>query len=239
MSRFSRFIEALRQGVIDGAARRQLITPLVPLGPLLGALLTYLVETSRRLAALHARFAAGKLPAAPRRSPMSRPAGERPIAGRRPPAIPPGPVLLEYDLGVYASELRALLDDPEMQALLAAAPQPGRLLRSLWRRLTGDPLPEMLRLPRKPRQARLKPGAEGALPGLRRVTLSDGTTAWEPIPCYPFSQPPPRTRARAAEPEAPAPASPPAARPPAWGRPAPPVEPRPSVPPWVMGLFQR
>ena len=51
--------------------------------------------------------------------------------------------------------LQALLDDPEMRALLAASPRAGRLLRPLWRKLSPHPLPEVLRLP--PRPPRPKP----------------------------------------------------------------------------------
>src|SRR6185312_5519574 len=173
----------------------------------------YLTGVQRRLAALHARFVAGKLPAAPRaaRPVPDRVAVERPRAERRPSGIPPGPVLLTVFRMGLDEMLQALLDDPEMRALLAASPQAGRILRPLWRKLSPEPLPEMLRLPprrRKPRPPRAprpprpaKPVAASGPPGLRRVTLSDGTTAWEPIPCYPFGEPPPRQRrARTTEP---------------------------------------
>jgi hypothetical protein len=62
----------------------------------------------------------------------------------------------------------------------------------LWRKLTTEPLPDILRLPaRLPRPA--EPAAAGNPPGLRRVTLPDGAMAWEPIPCYRSlpAQPPP------------------------------------------------
>jgi hypothetical protein len=125
----------------------------VPLAMLLG---DYLSATLRRLAALHARFAAGKLPAAPR---ARRPAAEgvaadRPRAERRPPGIPPGPVLLTVFRAGFDEMFRVLLDDPETRALLAASPQAGKLLRPLWRKLSSEPLPEALRLPPTPRRAR-------------------------------------------------------------------------------------
>jgi hypothetical protein len=76
----------------------------------------------------------------------------------------------------YELELRRLLDDPEMRAFLAAVPQAGRLLGALWRKLTTEPLPEVLRPPPRPRQ----------------VALSDGTEAWEPKPSHPrLDKPPP------------------------------------------------
>jgi hypothetical protein len=62
-------------------------------------------------------------------------------------------VLAAYRLTAFATPLRELLDDPEMRALLAATPQAGRLLRPLWRKLTTDPLPEVLRLPPRPPRA--------------------------------------------------------------------------------------
>jgi hypothetical protein len=87
--------------------------------------------------------------------------------------------------------LGRLLDDPEMRAFLAAVPQAGRLLGALWRKLTTEPLPEVLRPP--PRPPRPAEPAAGEPPGLRRVTWPDGATVWEPIPCYHSlpAQPPP------------------------------------------------
>ena len=254
MPRFGLFIEWVKRAMGEGLLMRQ-VTPggeAAAVGPLVILLGNYLSATLRRLVALHGRFAAGTLAAAPCRRVAPRPAAERAIvdqgAERRAPAIPPGPVLLREFRVRLDSHLRALLEEPEMRALLAAAPQAGRILRPLWRKLSPEPLPEMLRLPprtrkpRAPRPPRPAKRAASGLPGLRRVTLSDGTTAWEPKPCYPFGKPPPRqARARAVEPPEPEP--PPArrpaalpARPPDWGRPAPPEGPRI---PWAMGLFQR
>jgi hypothetical protein len=166
--RFSRLIEAMKRGLADGADRRRLLGPLGPLGLLAGLLWHSLADTRRRLAALHARFAAGRLPAAPRRA-TPRPAADRAARMRRPPRIPRGPVFLQYGLGCFVPELRELVEHPEMRALLAASPQAGRLLRPLWRKLTTDPLPEVLRLPPRPpqpsKQPRLaRPAAPAALP---------------------------------------------------------------------------
>ncbi len=253
--RFSLFIEWVKRAMGEGLLMRQ-VTPggeAAAVGPLVILLGHYLSATLRRLVALHGRFAAGTLPAAPCRRAAPRPAAERAMVDqakeRRAPAIPPGPVLLREFRVRLDSHLRALLEEPEMRALLAAAPQAGRILRPLWRKLSPEPLPEMLRLPpraRKPRAPRpprpAKPAVASGPPGLRRVTLADGTTAWEPKPCYPFGKPPPRrARARPIEPPEPEPAPPPRptappARPPDWGRPAPEG---PRLPPWVMGLFQR
>jgi hypothetical protein len=234
--RFALFIEGVRRAMGEAIERRH--DELGPLSILLG---NYLSATLRRLAALHARFAAGKLLAAPRarRTAAERVATEQPRPERRPPAIPPGPVLLTVFRAAFDEQLRTLLDDPEMRALLAASPRAGRLLRPLWRKLTPEPLPELLRLPRRRRPRPARPARPAtAPPGLRLVTLSDGTTLWEPIPCLPFSPAPRWAPARAAKPPAPepVPAPPPAARPAEWGRPAPREEPRI---PWVMRLFER
>ncbi len=151
LPRFSLLIEAMKRGLIEGARRRQRIGPTGPPGSLVGVLLKYLMDTWRRLTALQARLAAGKLPTAPRRTATPRPTADRPRPPRRPPAIPSGPVLRQYGMAYFAYALRDLLDDPEMQALLAAAPQAGRLLRPLWRKLSPEPLPEVLRLLPGPR----------------------------------------------------------------------------------------
>ncbi|MBN9562298.1 MAG: hypothetical protein J0H14_16470 [Alphaproteobacteria bacterium] len=145
----------------------------------------------------------------------------------------------------FASNLYTLLEDPEMRAFLAAAPEAGRILRPLWRKLTPEALPEILRLPPRPRQPRAprpprpaKPAPGSGPPGLRRVTLADGTKSWEPIPCYPFGEKPPRLRRSRAD---------------AWPEPLPPPRfrpaPRPLRPPnperrlsdynWIGRLFMR
>ena len=72
----------------------------------------------------------------------------------------------------FLAPLRELVDDPQMRALLAAAPQAGRLLRPLWRKLTTDPLPEPLRLPPRPRRSAAEPEAAIA------PTLPPDVLAW-------------------------------------------------------------
>jgi hypothetical protein len=173
--RFSLLTEAMKRGLIEGI-RRPLIARRGPLGPLIGMLLHYLMDTRRRLAALHARFAAGKLQAAPRRSTDPRPAADRSRPRRRPPAIPPGPVLLTVFRAGFDEMLQALLDDPEMRALLAASPQAGRILRPLWRKLSPRPLPAVLRLPPRPRRPKaaraLRPESAGANPSPQPLVCS-------------------------------------------------------------------
>ncbi len=62
--------------------------------------------------------------------------------------------MLQFGMAYFIPQFQALLDDPEMRALLAASPQAGRLLRPLWRKLSPDPLPEVLRPPPRPSRAR-------------------------------------------------------------------------------------
>ncbi|HST74074.1 MAG TPA: hypothetical protein VLJ20_01790 [Acetobacteraceae bacterium] len=193
MPRFVLFINHIKLTIGGIVLWRHEVAPLIlPLGH-------YLTGVQRRLAALHARFVAGKLPAAPRAPhPVSdRVAAERARAEPRPSGIPPGPVLLTVFRMGLDEMLQALLDDPEMRALLAAAPQAGRILRPLWRKLSPRPLPAVLRLPprpRKPRPPRAKPPvvvrvkparvAPTARPaGPPPLRLVDGQ--WEPTPCLP------------------------------------------------------
>ncbi len=254
MPRFSQLMEKMKRGLLEGADRLRR----GPFGPPAAPPLVvdrlwhylYLSRIRNRLMGLHTRFAAGKLPAAPRRCAAPRPAAERQKSAPRPPRlrIPPGQVFAPYGVWVFAGELRALLEDPEMRALLAAAPQAGRLLRPLWRKLSTDPLPEMLGLPAKPPKPPRPPRPRqpyAARPKPARVAsakspapLPEAPTLWEPTPCYPpWGEPPPPKPAPAVE-RLPAP-RPPAMRPPAWGRPAPTPKPTISPPPWLRLLFQR
>jgi hypothetical protein len=146
-------------------------------------------------------------------------------------------VLLTVFRAGFGEMLQTLLDDPEMRALMAASPQAGRILRPLWRKLTPDPLPAVLRLPPRPR---VKPAA--GPPGLRPLVSPNGLIQWEPTPCFPALGKPPRPKPAPAtiKPDAPVAAPPPAERPPDWGRPpVPTAAPRPSVSSWVMLLFER
>ena len=190
MPRFGLFINQVKQTMGEVMLYRHDVVPLVLL---LGEFLT---GTMRRLAALHARFAAGKLAAAPRaRRPLAeRVAAERPRPEPRPPGIPPGPVLMTVFRAGFDGILQALLDDPEMRALLAASPQAGRILRPLWRKLSPRPLPAVLRLPPRPRQPRpAEPRpprpARAKKPRTARAARPEPPLAtaglWEPTPCLP------------------------------------------------------
>ena len=171
MCRFGLLVERLRWTLADWVDRNPRNRDV--LGPLALLLWKYLQRTTRKLAALHAQFAAGTLvsPAlasATRKDRARRQAAER--AKSTPPEqpeLPSGPVLARFGAGYLGAWLLALVEDAEMQALLAASPQAGRLLRPLWRRLTNDPLPAPLRLPPKPPRSEqpLAPAALADAPG--------------------------------------------------------------------------
>jgi hypothetical protein len=211
MPRFAGFINAMKRTMGDVMLYRHEVGPLVLL---LGEFLT---GTQRRLTALHARFVAGKLAAAPR---AARPGAEhtmadRPRAERRPPAIPPGPVLLTVFRAGFDEMLQALLDDPEMRALLAASPQAGRILRPLWRKLSPRPLPAVLRLPPRPKRPRVA-GSES--PG--------ANPSPQPLVCSSRPKPPSRGEGEGGRPAWwTYPVS-------LWADPAPAAEPPTSPPPW-------
>ena len=210
MCRFGLLVERLRWTLADWVDRNPRNRDV--LGPLALLLWKYLQRTTRKLAALHAQFAAGTL--APRKDRAPRRAAEP--AESTPPErskLPSGPVLARFGAGYLGAWLLALVDDPEMQALLAASPQAGRLLRPLWRRLTNDPLPAPLRLPPKPPRSEqpLAPAAVAAAP-------PDATTpnalahAPPQVPPQVPSHAPPRRAASAKSP--------------------------PSLPPWPPPLFR-
>ena len=206
MCRFGLLVERLRWTLADWVDRNPRKRDV--LGPLALLLWKYLQRTTRRLAALHAQFAAGTL--APRKDRAPRRAAERAEWTSRGTPLPGGPVLARFGAGYLGAWLLALVDDPEMQALLAASPQAGRLLRPLWRRLTNDPLPAPLRLPPKPPRSEqpLAPAALAAAPG----EASSEATPDTPTHTPPHA--PPKRRAAAS------------AKPPA------------SLPPWPPPLFR-
>jgi hypothetical protein len=260
MARFAGFIGAVKRAMGEGFSLRQLRVDgnAAAVAPLYFLLERYFTATLRRFATLHARFLAGTLATAPRKRLTTKPTDEgatadQPKTVRRASAIPPGPVLLqEFGVRMF-SNLYALLEDPEMRAFLAAAPQAGRILRPLWRKLSPEAaLPEILRLPPRPPRPRKppspkpprpeKPAPGSGPPRLRRVTLPDRTRSWEPIPCYPLGQKPPRARRRAVDPWMLEPEPPPAPprRPPVRPAPRPPnPERRLSDYNWIGRLFMR
>ena len=152
-------VTALQKAAAARAGRDHAVAPLVML------LWTRLARLTARFDALVARLTAGR-PAAPARQ-RTRPARKAPAAGLR---LPRGQAwlirLLPGEAASYGCQLQALLADPQMAALLAAAPEAGRILRPLCRLLAITPegllaLPSTAGKPApKPRPAKPAPPLE-------------------------------------------------------------------------------
>lgn len=140
--RFALVIDGLRRSV--AGSHRRLGGPLILL-------------ICNRLGRIVARFAAVAARVGTLRAGQNRPEC-RPAPGRgapsRPAASPAGPLLprgfawllrLVPEAAASGSQLQSLLSDPEMAALISAAPQIGRLLRPLCRMLAVEPTPELRR----------------------------------------------------------------------------------------------
>jgi hypothetical protein len=144
-------IQRLCDAVAMQSAKWAYITPLMVL------VWGRLRRMSRRFASLVARMEAGRLK--PPRASVQNPDPGRPRPPRPPPPWPPFPSspgwLLHYvqlEAAATANLIRHMLEhDPEMRALLEAAPQLGRILRPLLRMVSPAPLPT--RLIRSPRPA--------------------------------------------------------------------------------------
>ena len=151
---FAGIIAWLNRDLAAWAAKNRLAAPLILL------LWPRLNRLAIRFTALAARVAAGT--AAPRRSTSLRAAGARP---RKPYArLPRGfawVVRMVPGTAAYGSQLQHLLADPEMAALLAAAPQAGRLLRPLCRMLGVRPPPALVP-PTRPTRPRKPPSSRPA-----------------------------------------------------------------------------
>jgi hypothetical protein len=138
--RFALVIAGLCRAIAARSAWHRLATPLLVL------VWSRLGRTAARFAALAARVRAGT-PSPSTAACRSGPSGP-------PPQRLPGNFawLLRFvpEAAASASQLQHLLADPDMAALLAAAPQAGRLLRPLCRMLGVHPPPGIGK-PRAPR----------------------------------------------------------------------------------------
>jgi hypothetical protein len=168
--RFARIIVSMRQAAADSHVARGVS------GPLILLIWNYLGRILNQFAAIAAKVRAGTLPA--RRAPKPRaplPPAEPPLPAkpRKRSPLPRGEMwlikLFGWHVGGHGSQLGHLLNDPDMAALIAAAPQLGRLIRPLCRALGGDagaaklpprpPRPQQPRKPRPPRPRKPKPTA--------------------------------------------------------------------------------
>jgi hypothetical protein len=185
--RFVVIINSLCQATAARVAR----SPYRPHG-LAGSLIILIVTRLRRmaarfaaLAALAAHVQAGTLPA-PRHRKTGHCERSEEIAGRTPPPASLKDRLptrfawlirLVPEAACPRSQFCYLLSDPEIAALLAAAPQMGRILRPLCRmlgiKLHPTMAPPALILPRRPR--RKKPGIKLPSSFARSFSLSPGT----------------------------------------------------------------
>ncbi len=157
-------VGGLQKAAAARAGRDHAVAPLVML------LWTRLARLTARFDALVARLTAGRSPAgrpAATARPRTRPARKAPAATGR---LPRGQAwlirLLPGEAASYGCQLQALLADPQMAALLAAAPEAGRILRPLCRLLAITPegslaLPSAAGKPApKPRPAKPVPPPE-------------------------------------------------------------------------------
>ena len=121
------------------------------LAPLVQFLWNYLQRKVRRLERLHALFQAGRLPnPRPARPQRPRPQPQSPPRLRL-PSRRAWLIRLVQPMAVYGTQLEVLLTHPDIQALIAATPQAGRILRPIFRMLGIHPMPPLLRLPVRPR----------------------------------------------------------------------------------------
>ena len=122
-------------------------------GPLAFAIHIRLEGIRNRITRYVARFQAGTLaPPRPRtRAVTPRRRSTSPGKWDHLPKLPRGRlwlVRLVPGIGVGANYLRILLDEPDMVAMLQAAPQIGRTLRPFWHMLSKEKLPPILQHPR-------------------------------------------------------------------------------------------
>ena len=153
-ARFALIIDALCRAIAAHGARHRLA------GPVLLLLWPWLRRTVGRFARLAARLQAGRM-----LSTRRRPAAPRPPRARTPrkPRLPEGfawVVRLVPEAAASASQLQHLLADPDVAALIAAAPTMGRLLRPLCRMLGVRPPPGLT----PPREAAPRPARRKAAP---------------------------------------------------------------------------
>lgn len=161
--RFTDIIAGIRAAIRE---QRNVQPPSV--GSVLFLVWLRMANMRKRFAVLVDKLRAGTL-AAPRQRQRQRSASPAPAAAPDAVKLPPQSAgwlirLLPqpWHVNYWRDPLEKLLADPEMAALLQAAPQAGRILRPLCRMLL-IPLPANLRLPKRKRPPR-KPAAKPQRP---------------------------------------------------------------------------
>jgi hypothetical protein len=140
--RFSSLIEGLMKDVAASVVWGWVAIPLIKL------LWRRLRHMNARFASVMARFRAGTLPAP---GSARRLASVRPASSPRPPDLPRRVGWVVQVISgalIWGYELEKMVDDPELAAIVADAPQIGGVLRPLCRMLAVKP-PAWLRLPRR------------------------------------------------------------------------------------------
>ena len=137
---------------------------------------TRLRRMATRFAILAARASAGTLPRRRIRGPRPQNPARLPPQRQRLPQGVFWLIRLLPEAAQFAGQVQHLLSDPEMAALLAAAPQAGRILRPLCRMLALPPGPAALRpavprpvpttaMPPPPGRPATPTAAPGEIPG--------------------------------------------------------------------------
>ena len=200
--RFGSLSRALKESVAKHIAKDR------NSGPWIVEVCTRVSRLTARLLRLLAQLETGTLPP-PRKRPKRAPTPKleaKPEADL--PARPARPKLSRafgwlgrtvWEARISGSQLKTLLDEPEVQEFLAATPQAGRILHPLCQML-GVELPPVLQLPARPR-AKRPPRPKRARPKRPRppAILYEQPLGWER---YGFSEPwrpggpAPRKRAR-------------------------------------------
>ena len=148
--------------------------------PLLTGLWRRLWRLKARFAAITARFEAGTLAAPGSARRPGRVRADKPprLRGLYWQALPRRVGWVVQTISgslIRADELEIMLEEPEMAATVAAAPQLGRVLRPLCRMLAVKP-PAWLRLPRRPRPPRPAPARPRGHWEVVRVGAGEGWT---------------------------------------------------------------
>lgn len=157
-------------------------------GPWIVLVWSRISRIGQRFSRIHALYLAGTLPKPRRSYRLTKPRAP----AKRPKLVLPahGPWLLQKipETALYGGELRQMLDDPQMPALLAAAPQLHRILRPLCLMMGVEPPPRPERTPPPAEPTATTDPATPSLPPKRPRRAPARKWGW------PASWPPPHLR---------------------------------------------